>query len=294
MAIAAMSITLAAGLLAVMPSPSQAADRRPAPRSAAVSLASGGVGRTGAASFIAAGARSRGRGISMTDAGYTSATQLNTRARTRALTGVINDLAGVPFAGACVTATGPSGSARAVSRADGRYMLTGLRPGRYELRAGVCTGARNAGSTVAILWPRQSSMVSVRAGQVATLMPVTVAGASRFPPGTRPASAAAGAATGSISGLVTGHGRPLRGVCVEAQPLGGGPRDFARTSRSGRYRIRNLPPHRYRVISPAWTARRQATGCPSGTPASTPRTRRAMPRSSSCGQARTSRGSMAS
>jgi hypothetical protein len=100
---------------------------------------------------------------------------------------------------------------------------------------------------VAILWPRQSSMVSVRAGQVATLMPVTVAGASRFPPGTRPASAAAGAAAGSISGLVTGHGRPLRGVCVEAQPLGGGPRDFARTSRSGRYRIRNLPPHRYRV-----------------------------------------------
>ena len=44
-----------------------------------------------------------------------------------ALTGIVRGLGGRPVAGACVTATGPSGMVLARSRANGRYILPGLR-----------------------------------------------------------------------------------------------------------------------------------------------------------------------
>jgi len=247
MAIAMTGATLAAGLLVALPSASLATQRHPALRLAATSRVPESLTGAARADLIAAETRPRVRGISTTAAGFTSATLLNTRAHTGIIAGVVRSMAGMPFAGACITATGPSGSPRAVSRSDGRYMLTGLRPGRYELTANVCARSRDAGSRVAILWARQSPMVLVQAGQVARLMPATVEGASLFRPGARPAAAPGSTGTGSISGLVTGHGRPLRGICVEADPVNGGQGGFATTSRTGRYRLTHLPPASYQV-----------------------------------------------
>lgn len=228
--------------LAITPGPAH-----PAAHPSAASRVPGSLGGGAGARLIAGEARLRGRGVPMAIAGFTSATQPGTRARTGVIIGVVRSIAGTPFAGACVTATGPSGSVRASSRPDGRYLLTGLRPGRYELRAGVCARVRDAGRRAAILWPRQSSVVFVRAGQIATLMPATAEGASLFRPAARRVGATARASTGSISGLVTGGGRPLRGICAQADPVNGGEVGFATTSRTGRYRITRLPAGRYLV-----------------------------------------------
>ena len=62
----------------------------------------------------------------------------------------------------------------------------------------------------------------------------------------RPASITPDLSKGSISGLVTGHGHPLRGICVIAYgPVSSG--SFVTTSRAGRYRLTGLRPGRYYV-----------------------------------------------
>jgi hypothetical protein len=61
---------------------------------------------------LAAGLRGAGRAVRHPDG---------------ALTGIVRGLDGRPVAGACVTATGPSGTVLARSRANGRYILPGLR-----------------------------------------------------------------------------------------------------------------------------------------------------------------------
>src|SRR5258707_11829769 len=53
------------------------------------------------------------------------------RHRPGTLTGVVVGVDGRPVTGACVTAARTAGHAMTMTRADGRYVLTGLRPGRY-------------------------------------------------------------------------------------------------------------------------------------------------------------------
>jgi len=205
MVIAAMSTTLAAGLFAAPRSVSQAAGRHPASGPAA-SRMPGSLGRAAVARLIAAEAGSRGRGPSMTVAGYTSATRPNTSARTGVITGVVKSMAGRPFAAACVRAAGPAGSASAETTAGGRYLLSGLRPGRYALRVLPCAMAmRAAGRSAVSLWPGMPGMVAVRAGQVATVAPAMIVRRGRL--GRASASAEARSKTGSISGVVTGGDR---------------------------------------------------------------------------------------
>ena len=97
--------------------------------------------------------------------------------RTGALTGVVRGPGGRAVTGACVTATGPSGSTTSRSRADGRYIMSGLPPGEYALRVSHCAGA--AGGTggvaaVTALWPGLPAQVTLGTGQVKSLPPVTV------------------------------------------------------------------------------------------------------------------------
>ena len=54
------------------------------------------------------------------------------------LTGVVRGIDGRPVAGACVSATGPSGTVLGRSRSNGRYILPGLRSGAYAVHIGDC------------------------------------------------------------------------------------------------------------------------------------------------------------
>jgi hypothetical protein len=62
--------------------------------------------------------------------------------RTRtSLTGLVRTAAGAPLADICVTAYGPSGATTAVTRSNGRFLLNGLRPGKYRVQYRTCAGA---------------------------------------------------------------------------------------------------------------------------------------------------------
>src|SRR5215472_7993623 len=241
---AVTSAALAAGLFAALPPASQAADRHAAPWPAVVSRVPGGMGGSAAARLMAAEARFHGSLAGV--AGYAGGVPGSAPARTGAITGVVRSMAGSPFAGACVSAAGPAGRASAETKADGRYLLSGLRPGRYALRVLPCARAiRAAGRQVVSLWPGTPGVVAVRAGQVATVAPARIVQRGRL--GLALASAGTGSKTGSISGVVTGGGRPLRGICADVIPVNGGLIGQARTSRTGRYRIGHLPPGPYQV-----------------------------------------------
>jgi hypothetical protein len=60
---------------------------------------------------------------------------------TASLTGLARTATGAPLADICVTAYGPSGARTAVTRNDGLFLLSGLRPGKYQVRYRSCAGA---------------------------------------------------------------------------------------------------------------------------------------------------------
>jgi hypothetical protein len=174
-----------------------------------------------------------------------------------ALSGTVLGAHSAPLAGACVTATGPAASFTAPTRADGRFLLTGLPPGRYVLEYRDCSApsryfaqwSGGAGS------PEAATALVVLAGHQRTLPPVTLRPTN---PATlmqarpawqrRPArNAAVGSThTGAISGVVTGRGRALRGICV--LETGANDSGFGTTtSRTGHYTIRRVPAGRVTV-----------------------------------------------
>ncbi len=104
-------------------------------------------------------------------------------------------------------------------------------------------------------WPGLPKTVTVRAGQIRTLVPASVLAASpaalaaSLAAQQRPLTAAARARTGSISGTVTGNGRPQQRVCVVAiSASGNNPETLVRTSRTGRYQIKGLPTGSYGFV----------------------------------------------
>ncbi|HEX6930702.1 MAG TPA: carboxypeptidase-like regulatory domain-containing protein [Streptosporangiaceae bacterium] len=163
------------------------------------------------------------------------------------LTGIVRDLDGRPVSGACVTATGPSGSVIARSRANGRYLLPGLRSGQYVVHITGCANSRGAIPRT-YLWPRLPASVSLGTGQVKVLPAVTAitAGSGAFG-AIRSGPPAREAGTGGISGRVTGAGHPVQGICVVAEPVRTGFGRAAPTSKTGRYHITGLKPGRYQV-----------------------------------------------
>jgi hypothetical protein len=213
-----------------------------------------------------------------------------------AIMGVVRDARGLPLRGVCVTATsrasyashvgaaghasqastageagtagqagraGWANTAFAVTGADGRYVLAGLRPGSYTLAYRGCAAPGRYVSqwSGGAAWPGLAAPVSVTADQVrvappATLRPVNPA--ALLPSQPRPgwvistghAASAASTAHGSrISGLVTGKGKPLKGVCVIVWRLfhNGATGVGVTTSRTGRYSVGGLRRGHYQV-----------------------------------------------
>ena len=242
----AVASTTAAGLVATLPPASQAATSHLVARNRAPArLAPAGPSRLAAAELIAARARPHGDRAPMAPAGAASAAQVSARARTGMITGLVRSGTGRPFDGACVSASGPAGSAIARTKPNGRYFLTGLRPGRYRMRVASCATSRAAGSAMISLWPGLAGAVAVRAGQLVTLTPATLEQAGLLPP--RPLAVSAATKTGSISGRVTGNGKPLAGLCVEADQPSSGAGGLVITSKTGKYRISRLPAGVYQV-----------------------------------------------
>jgi Carboxypeptidase regulatory-like domain len=57
------------------------------------------------------------------------------------LTGLVRTATGAPLADVCVTAYGPSGAITAVTRSNGRFLINGVRPGKYKVQYRTCDGA---------------------------------------------------------------------------------------------------------------------------------------------------------
>jgi len=55
-----------------------------------------------------------------------------------AITGIAEAPGAAPLEGVCVTATGPSGARLDMTRQDGRFLISGLRPGSYSLEYRDC------------------------------------------------------------------------------------------------------------------------------------------------------------
>jgi hypothetical protein len=191
------------------------------------------------------------------------------RARTRdgVITGVIAGAHNRPLTGACVIAVGPAGSSIAMTARDGRYVLAGLRPGQYKLHFSDCSDAGRyldkwSGGAAS---PQGAVPVAVAVGQVRDAGRVTLRSAL---PSAAPSPAARSAllrwtrllrprstgalrgasaglvGTGAIAGTVTGHGKPLHGICVVAYANSFGQ---AVTAKTGKYLLSGLRPGRYIV-----------------------------------------------
>jgi len=190
------------------------------------------------------------------------------------IAGVVDGAGGRPLTGACVVATGPGGSAFAMTQSDGRYILGDLHPGRYTLHYSACAadgGYMDQWSGGASS-PASAAAVTIARGQAREIAPVTLRTTpsgfrATIPPAIarfisrtslagglaslRSAALAANASTptsstgrGAIAGKVTGRGKPLRGICVVAYGPGYG---HVRTNATGQYRIGKLKPGRYFV-----------------------------------------------
>jgi protocatechuate 3,4-dioxygenase beta subunit len=179
------------------------------------------------------------------------------------ISGVVRSVTKASADGACVAAVSHRTFAYARTGPDGRYVLGGLRPGQYKIRVSACASATRSSGDPAIsaYWSLGPASVTVRAGQISNPAPISfwhldlssLAASARQ---ALPASATS-ASRGSISGLVTGNGRPLRGVCAVAFSAATGGGALAVTARTGRYRITRLRPGRYEVVFVAGVG-----GCP--------------------------------
>ncbi len=201
--------------------------------------------------------------------------------RTGAITGTALAADGRPLEGICVTAYGPSGRSFASTRSDGRFLLSGLRPGAYQLRYFGCgdtsqyvsqwyggatqrVSARPVVVSASALRPLPAVTMRTLAGESPTAdvidpaSPTTTARSLRVALGmpaygkavsaltVAPATASSG---GRISGVVrdpAGHG--LSGICVDAVSESGLAASFVHTGKGGRYDTARLPAGTYAVL----------------------------------------------
>jgi len=102
------------------------------------------------------------------------------------LTGIVWTAHGAPAESVCVTAYGPSVSKSAVTKADGRYFITGLRAGQYQLEYHSCGGSVTTayqaewyGSSLQRAGSRSVVVTGSSLQPVQSLAPVTVYPAGR-------------------------------------------------------------------------------------------------------------------
>ncbi len=192
--------------------------------------------------------------------------ELTARQGSGSIIGVVQGADGLPLTGACVTAIGSGRSVTTGTNPAGRFDIPGLPAGGYVVEYRDCAAparylTRFSGGTA---WQRTAAPVRVEAGRVShvptmTLRPLNPAAMLPGPASWQRAlaradqtlSAAAAAKTGSISGVVTGKGRRLRGICVEAAQTSTGPGPVAEygatTGKNGAYTIHGLPAGSYYI-----------------------------------------------
>jgi len=180
-----------------------------------------------------------------------------------AITGSVDGFDGQPVTGACVTAVG-DGHSVTTDAPDGTFRLFGLAAGSYALEYRDCASADQYLPTWSggVSSQKAAAHVQVAAGQVRhvpvmTLRPVnsdaavTARQASfqrTLAANDRSLTAAKAAKTGKISGTVTGKGKPLSGICVEALGIRVGGIYGAKTAKNGTYTLRNVRPGKYEVV----------------------------------------------
>lgn len=171
------------------------------------------------------------------------------------ITGAVLGAGGVGLTGACVTATGSAGVAPALTKAGGRYAITGLLPGFYTVGyrdcghpgryygqwyggAGLASGAARVLVTGDL--PTRLQPVTLRPTSPAAVIAATRAMLRRDDAG--PASLAA-ARRPFLSGTVrSASGKALRGICVgiTSPPAANAPTSIGMetmTGRGGHYRF---------------------------------------------------------
>ncbi|HEY2313493.1 MAG TPA: carboxypeptidase-like regulatory domain-containing protein, partial [Streptosporangiaceae bacterium] len=275
-AIAAFAAVLGLGLVAfpvaagaaVSGPSSTAANGAAAARQTAASSGSSKPGTQAALAMLAQRARMATglRGVTATATAGAGATRA-----TGTITGTVLGADSRPFAGACVTAIDSSVSVTATAAPSGAFVLAGLAAGSYALEYRDCAAAGRyiPAWSGGVAWGSAAAHVQVAANQ-ARHVPLMIlkpwhaetvqSGAARFQQAlaasNRSLTATAAATTGRITGLVTGNGKPLRGICVIAFPVNSGQGYGATTAKNGTYAVRYMRPGRYLVLFGGF-------GCPS-------------------------------
>jgi hypothetical protein len=161
--------------------------------------------------------------------------------RAGSMSGLITETGGAPVPGACVEAVPVSGGVYSTYYIQnltgrlGKFLLTGLAPGRYHVRVGSAS-CSDGPVNLDTIWYGEASgkpkgtVVTVRAGQVQSGLDAVL----------RPDGTVTGTVTGPANALVTG-------ICVSAVPVSVyQSTEYAVTS-NGSYRLGDLAPGRYRV-----------------------------------------------
>ncbi len=145
------------------------------------------------------------------------------------VTGMVRSVAGAGLTGICVTALGRSAGQPAahpaITRTGGRYLIAGLPAGQYTISYQACgqPGAYVSQFYGGAMLASRATRITVVPGQISSLRPVTLLPASRA--ALVAATAALARRSGpeakkvkpAISGTVRdSHGKPLAGICVDA------------------------------------------------------------------------------
>lgn len=145
------------------------------------------------------------------------------------ITGTVKNAAGSALGGICVKADGSLVSVDTTTESNGTYAVDGLSSGPYTVS--FSTGCGNEGNFLTQYYKNKpnlgsASAVRVTAGKLTAGIDATMA------------------AGGTLSGTVTGSGKPLLGMCIEAEGPAVG---TAETSITGAYTVSGLPSGKYVV-----------------------------------------------
>ena len=163
------------------------------------------------------------------------------------IVGLVRSVTGAGLSGVCVAVAGRSGLVSSITGAGGRYLITGLLPGRYRIAYRACAQS----ARYLVTDPQQQ--ITVLAGRptmiaAVTLRPLTAAVLTGRGPVSGPVSSAKGRA--AISGTVReARGKPLAGICVTATSESDGVVSIqeAVTGHQGRYAEPGLSPGKYQL-----------------------------------------------
>jgi hypothetical protein len=157
------------------------------------------------------------------------------------MSGHITETGGAPVPGACVEAVPVIGGVystdyvESVTGRFGKFLLTGLAPGRYHVRVGTAW-CSDGPVNLDTLWYGEASgkpkgtTVTVRAGHVQSGLDAVL----------RPDGTITGTVTGPANALVTG-------ICVSAVPVSRYQSTEYAVTNNGSYTLADLAPGRYRV-----------------------------------------------